>query len=263
MAMLQEVRHVFETQIEKYLRRLEGHSSRVQSPDEPSQPRVDDQQLSAVKRLATDMTEGIIKRLRENEALWQSAVDERPGHEAAVGDGAEQMSSAASKSAVRCRELEIRLKKTLDEERRLRQALKARLQGACDKNLAALDEELEKTRNDAISQAAPHMGQHADDEKDAQLQEDFVQYAQRVRENLENAQELASGLDSKMEELDGFEQFQQQHPRGSHIEQLLASRDDAEETRLSAADNTEENKMMDLIRQQEQVAKRMRLHRAG
>lgn len=276
MAVLQEIRDIFEDEIEGYLTRLRRHSRQVSAAaavDSSTSAAWERDQMSAVKRLATEMTNGVMRRLEQNTDIWVlsegAAVDARGAEDATAAEV--QRATDAENATVRqlaterCRELEAQLRRKLEEERQCSAELLRQFEVSYSERLTACDQELHRLRQEASFQ--PSGGRGADAEQGAggsgggrsveaanSIRRDFVEYMERIRRNIDTAKDLVSRLDTEQRELEGFEQ---QQKRGlSDIELVLAGAPyDGED-----GDDTADRNLLELIRQGEQVCKRMRLH---
>eukprot|EP00927_Polykrikos_kofoidii_P054603 TRINITY_DN49003_c0_g1_i1.p1 TRINITY_DN49003_c0_g1~~TRINITY_DN49003_c0_g1_i1.p1 ORF type:complete len:262 (+),score=60.40 TRINITY_DN49003_c0_g1_i1:105-890(+) len=256
MAVLQEIRDIFEDEIEAYLTRLRDHSFSTAADSSFSRNAQD-----AVKRLATEMTNGVVRRLEQNSELWVPGQDRNPAEDATVAEvrratEAENL-AARQRATERCRELEVELQRKLEEERQCSAELVRQFEASYGERLGACDQELQRIRQEVSFRQNEDPGHGASDghssEAAAAIRRDFMEYMERIRQNIETAKNLVSRLDAEQQDLDGFEQQQKQGL--TDIELVLAGAYEEED-----GDDTADRNLLEAIRHGEQVCKRMRHH---
>lgn len=238
-----------------------------------------------MQRLAAEMAKAVLARLNNNKSLLEMANDSHnlpnlpspvksadlTGRGSAPNTGGVvdivDIAVARQEAAIRCQELEARLKQTHEEEKQCRLRLAERFEADCNAHAEAFDAELLRIRQEhgfvasaamcssagsdglvggADGMMGPHVGigDGGDLPEHAELHRDFADCAHRIRQNIENAQGRVVRLETKRRDVEAVER---QQSRGlSHLDDLSQGDEQCDVDRTLA----------ELIRQGERSSRR-------
>lgn len=197
MLGLETVRDVFQEETEKYLEKLKSHTRSSDSAWEQAQ-------CDSITRLASNMTDSIVRRVVENKDAWMQPLD-------AGNDAQDEDKAPHDEVRARCQELRTQLAQRLAEERRIKGEIARRLKDESDKQLNLLEMKFARVRERAAR--PPNCCERSDtrcqDSAEAtKIHEDYIACVARVRRNVGISKEAMSTLNKKRSELERISQQQ-------------------------------------------------------
>jgi len=241
---LQDFQAVFNKETERYLAKLATKGKAGGQRD--GQPYVPE-----LKRLARQMTEGVLQRLTANAAGWgldQQALDGKTPAEIAAHTAGPNKSARLEKLRARCRDLEEEVRRHRSEEEKRKTEVLQRFKAEYDAILTTQEQELLQLRKGVVTME--------DDASTAgpMLRRELSEQLAHIQSQLATTKAQVTELDHLKQNLDKIEE--QQRRAIPPMEALLAS------TMDTWPDDTEDEILATNIRKGEQVCKRLRQHRS-
>lgn len=278
---MQEFREVFQHEIQRHLAKLSRRSlekSRCQSESSPKSfaetggsptgqlsvrtaesCSLELAHLGELERLATEMTESVLRRVAKHPAAWEPDRDSAACAGASAAEAAlfraadAERATAHERLEARRLELEAQLKALKAEEARVRPELLARCKALFDAALATQEQELLDVRRAAVAESTA-----TSEVIPEELRRELTERCGRIQSHLKSTEEVIRQLDSRARSIERVE-GQQSRPLPPVEALLLGMASDG----ADALDDEQDRALCEAIKRGEQVCKRVRRHLAG